>query len=136
MFETNKRCAIDDCPNMAFGYIQKDRKGRLGPRYRRICREHNHDLAKRSARRSGDRWVNAHGYIYVRLPDGTSTTEHRVVMSQMLGRPLTKSESVHHKDGDRANNNPENLELWVGPMRYGVRASDLVCPHCNKRYYE
>jgi hypothetical protein len=40
------------------------------------------------------------------------------------------------KDGDRSTNDPSNLELWVGPMRYGVRASDLVCPHCHKRYYD
>jgi len=36
---------------------------------------------------------------------------HRVVMEQMLGRPLTPGEIVHHKDGNKLNNSPENLEL-------------------------
>lgn len=38
--------------------------------------------------------------------------EHRVVMEQILGRPLQPGEVVHHKDGNFLNNNPENLELF------------------------
>jgi hypothetical protein len=37
--------------------------------------------------------------------------EHRVIMEQILGRPLLKGEVVHHKDGNTQNNAPENLEL-------------------------
>lgn len=36
---------------------------------------------------------------------------HRVVAEQMLNRPLAKGEIVHHKDGDKWNNSPENLEI-------------------------
>jgi hypothetical protein len=35
--------------------------------------------------------------------------EHRYVMEQVLGRPLERTEHVHHIDGDRANNAPSNL---------------------------
>ncbi len=35
--------------------------------------------------------------------------EHRAVMAANLGRPLTPKEIVHHKDGNKANNNPANL---------------------------
>lgn len=36
---------------------------------------------------------------------------HRVIAEQMLGRPLRSGEIVHHRDGNKQNNNPENLEI-------------------------
>jgi hypothetical protein len=41
--------------------------------------------------------------------------EHRVVVEQLIGRPLGPQENVHHCDGDRANNDPANL--WVFPSK-------------------
>lgn len=37
---------------------------------------------------------------------------HRIVAEQMLGRPLLSSEVVHHVDGDKRNNTPENLMIF------------------------
>jgi 5-methylcytosine-specific restriction endonuclease McrA len=37
--------------------------------------------------------------------------EHRYIMAQTLGRPLEVLEVVHHKDGNKLNNKPENLEI-------------------------
>lgn len=39
--------------------------------------------------------------------------KHRVVAEEMLGRPLAPGEIVHHKDGDKRNNEPDNLEVMT-----------------------
>ena len=38
--------------------------------------------------------------------------EHRIVAEKMLGRPLKKGEVVHHIDGDKRNNSPDNLMVF------------------------
>jgi hypothetical protein len=47
-------------------------------------------------------------------------------MERILGRSLIKGENVHHKDGDRLNNAPENLELWTKHQPAGQRVVDKV----------
>lgn len=69
--------------------------------------------------------ITPHGYRVVKH-GGKQMMEHRLVMEQHIGRSLTAEETVHHKDGNRLNNDISNLELWTGNHSYGVRQSDLL----------
>ena len=41
--------------------------------------------------------------------NGQAITEHRIIVEEMLGRKLSSDEVVHHIDGNKWNNNPDNL---------------------------
>lgn len=66
----------------------------------------------------GGRIIDKDGYVLIHSPGKSGARkngyilEHRLVMERVLGRELLPSEVVHHKDTDKQNNAPGNLEVY------------------------
>jgi predicted nucleic acid-binding Zn ribbon protein len=78
------------------------------------------------AKSAGTKRTNSYGYILVKVDQRTWRQEHRIVMEQKLGRPLGRQEKVHHINGIRSDNRPENLEVWENAHPPGTRKLDDV----------
>ncbi|HEY0048190.1 MAG TPA: HNH endonuclease signature motif containing protein, partial [Pyrinomonadaceae bacterium] len=99
-------------------------------------------ISERHPNWKGGRIIDESGYVRVlakyagkfayemSLSDGY-VFEHRAVMAQYLGRPLRKNETVHHIDGNRSNNNIENLQLRIGNHGKGAAFQCLDCSSHN-----
>lgn len=74
------------------------------------------------------RHLASHGYVLLTGLKGHPMAsrngqvyEHRWVASQMLGRLLLPTERVHHKDHNKANNDPSNLEVYASQAEHFVQ---------------
>lgn len=76
----------------------------------------------------GGRSVASNGYVLVRvgvdhrLADVRGYAyEHRVVAERKLGRALRRGEVVHHIDGNKQNNEPDNLEVLASSAHHRAK---------------
>lgn len=54
--------------------------------------------------------INSQGYKIITI-NGKQFYEHRIIIEDFTGRKLNYDEDVHHKDGNKLNNNVDNLEI-------------------------
>jgi beta-galactosidase/beta-glucuronidase len=101
---------------------EKLRQAHLG---KKLTEEHrlkviqtlNHGTGNGNNVWKGGKVLSKDGYVYVRQPDHPNALangyvrEHRLVMETKLGRLLEEHEVVHHINGFKDDNRPENLEL-------------------------
>lgn len=84
----------------------------------------------------GGRIRDSQGYIRVMKPGHPHAQskgyvmEHRLVMEEMLGRPLEPWELVHHKNKIKDDNRSENLELVARENHRGK----IECPYCHRAF--
>ena len=86
--------------------------------------------------------ISRHGeYILIYRPDhpnaqkGGYIPQHRLIMSEFLGRPLKPNEEVHHKNENEKDNRLENLELLTTAEHTTLHnlkdMSDWLCSICG-----
>jgi hypothetical protein len=117
----------------------------------RLIRHYAHGhtpSGERSPYYKGGWTIDGHGYRLVRYKGHPNANkkgwikEHRLVMSQFLGRPLESWEHIHHIDGNKLNNDISNLQLVTDShhgtisnennRKYGQRCSDPKCKHPDR----
>lgn len=82
--------------------------------------------------RTGPNWpcwkggmnISKNGYVYIYKPDhpfcdvNKRVKEERLTMEKILGRYLSPEEIVHHKNGIKNDNSPDNLELFLNQYEH------------------
>jgi hypothetical protein len=75
----------------------------------------------------GGSYIDDKGYRRIRMPhhhkaqQNGYVLEHVLVAERMLGRSLNPGEEVHHRNRDRADNRPENLEVFTSHREHWMR---------------
>lgn len=92
------------------------------------------------------KFISKGDYIYALVPEHPNATKngyvlaHRVIiMENNIHRLLNSNEVVHHKDGNKKNNNISNLELMdykehvkMHSLEHGHLMVKLKCPWCGE----
>lgn len=129
-------CTVKGCNRTA------EKRGFCQMHYRRWQRHGDPLMVKKRANGSGCIYIDREGYFRVQF-GRRSEKLHRLIMEAVLGRKLSPDEIVHHRDHNKWNNHPANLELTTRSKHIthhhkGISDSGLntdthrYCPRCNQ----
>lgn len=99
------KCIVDNCKNICKSGV--------------ACEMHRARMMYHGSYNYSPNWNNLkkgmpcitkYGYYRVNI-NGKRFLQHRYIMEQIIGRKLKKNEVVHHINGNKLDNRPENLEL-------------------------
>jgi len=96
----------------------------------------NHPCWKGGKMLQGDGYVLIKNKDHPRANNSGYVFEHLLVMEQKIGRPVKKTETVHHKNGIKNDNRIENLELRTKIHPEGQSVEDMInfCVSYLKEY--
>lgn len=96
--------------------MQRSMESRVG---KKLSDETKLKIRETRIKRTGGKTIDKSGYILISMPSHPNCNssgyvqEHRLVMEKHLERFLESNEFVHHKDGNKTNNEISNLELFT-----------------------
>lgn len=114
--KNSEECSIEGCER------PKSRREWCDPHYKRWWKTGDvHAETPFMGTRGKGHVDKTTGYRYI-----AGVAEHRMVMEEVLDRPLVPGENVHHKNGVRDDNRPCNLEIWSIQQPPGQRNADKL----------
>lgn len=100
-----------------------------------------HPSWKGGRRITGSGYIEIHDPSHPRARKNGYVFEHILVMEKKVGRSISKDEDVHHKDENKQNNDPDNLELLT-KSEHSKKTQEsrrkkrmFPCVRCGKEVY-